>query len=203
MAAGDKIIGITDEQTHCDACGRIELRSTVIIGDTDGTEIGRYGSTCAARYLTAHTGTTHTGTAVLSTARLIEAVRRSNVTDALHSARRAASRGDMLAAMRHRAAAVETGLTRPDEIAANERLLGWARDFRACRAGAYGSNDTRPARTQTADLIARGWTVQQIAAAVKVAASTVRRWLSGATATPGRDNAHRLTQLVRSGAVPA
>lgn len=42
-----RIIGATDEQTVCDACGREELKLTVIIGDEDGYEIGRYGTSCA------------------------------------------------------------------------------------------------------------------------------------------------------------
>ena len=42
-----RIIGATDEQTTCDACGREELKLTVIIGDEDGYEIGRYGTSCA------------------------------------------------------------------------------------------------------------------------------------------------------------
>jgi hypothetical protein len=40
------IIGATDEQTVCDMCGRTELKLTVIVGDEDGYETGRYGTSC-------------------------------------------------------------------------------------------------------------------------------------------------------------
>lgn len=45
-----KAVGFNDEQTECDACGRMELKGTVIIAE-DGAEIGRYGTTCASRIL--------------------------------------------------------------------------------------------------------------------------------------------------------
>ena len=45
------IIGTTDEQTECDLCGRVELRCTVILADADGSEAGRYGTTCASRLI--------------------------------------------------------------------------------------------------------------------------------------------------------
>lgn len=43
--------GMNDEQTECDACGRMELRGTVIVVNEDGEEHGRYGTTCASRIL--------------------------------------------------------------------------------------------------------------------------------------------------------
>ena len=43
--------GMNDEQTECDACGREELRGTVIVVDVDGAEVGRYGTSCASRVL--------------------------------------------------------------------------------------------------------------------------------------------------------
>ena len=47
------ILGITDEQTTCDRCGKTHLRNTVIIHDDEfpGVELGRYGSTCAGKEL--------------------------------------------------------------------------------------------------------------------------------------------------------
>ena len=45
------IMGRNDEQTVCDACGKVELRCTVILADADGIEAGRYGTTCAGRIL--------------------------------------------------------------------------------------------------------------------------------------------------------
>ena len=41
MDAALHIMGMTDEQTECDRCGRLELRCTVILADADGIEAGR------------------------------------------------------------------------------------------------------------------------------------------------------------------
>jgi hypothetical protein len=50
-----RYIGITDETTVCEHCGRADLRSTVVLAllDADGSdeEYVRYGSTCAAKAL--------------------------------------------------------------------------------------------------------------------------------------------------------
>ena len=43
--------GTNDEQTHCDKCGKLELRGTVIVVDQDNNEVGRYGTTCASKVL--------------------------------------------------------------------------------------------------------------------------------------------------------
>lgn len=50
--AGYQIIGTTDENTECDICGRVELRSTVVFDalDADGNRTGELlyaGSSCA------------------------------------------------------------------------------------------------------------------------------------------------------------
>ena len=194
------IIGITDEQTHCDECGRIELRSTVILG-IEGAEAGRYGSHCAAKVLTRENGREYHG-GVLDSARTVEAVRRSNVADYFRRALRAARAGDMLTAMRNRADAVALTLIRADEKALNEKLLAWERDFRDCRAGAWGVEDKAPARTHVAGLLASGWTMQGLASRLAVSVSTVRRWARGSV-TPLQVNARKLTILLRSGARPA
>jgi len=50
-----RFIGTTDEQTECGRCGKVELRSTVILAtlDADGNadEVVYFGSTCAAKAL--------------------------------------------------------------------------------------------------------------------------------------------------------
>jgi len=43
-----KILGISDEVTECDRCGRYELKKTIAILDTETTEIHYYGSECAS-----------------------------------------------------------------------------------------------------------------------------------------------------------
>lgn len=46
------IQGVTDEQTTCDRCGKLELRRTCIVIDTDaGVEVGRYGTSCVSKIL--------------------------------------------------------------------------------------------------------------------------------------------------------
>lgn len=66
-----RIIGITDEQTECDACGRVELKRTVVLADSDGVEAGRYGTTCASKIVGRPLTAAHVDN--------IEAVRRSNM----------------------------------------------------------------------------------------------------------------------------
>ena len=47
-----KIQGVTDEQTVCDRCGKVELRRTCIVVDTEaGVEVGRYGTSCVSKIL--------------------------------------------------------------------------------------------------------------------------------------------------------
>lgn len=119
-----KIVGITDEQTACDECGRIELRSTVILAQ-DGAEIGRYGSSCAGKVLTRENGgPARTGASVLSAARLIEDVRRCRARDALSRAMRLAKAGEWGKANWARAEGGQSiGYTRPDEVAMNALIL--------------------------------------------------------------------------------
>lgn len=67
-----RFLGTTDDTTECAKCGREELRSTVVLDvlDADGNSEGvtYYGSTCAARVLTAATGRKITGPRVLAEA---------------------------------------------------------------------------------------------------------------------------------------
>jgi len=44
-----KILGINDEQTTCDKCGKTNLKKTVII-EIEG-EVVRYGCDCAANFI--------------------------------------------------------------------------------------------------------------------------------------------------------
>lgn len=44
-----RVLGLTDEVTTCECCGRTGLRSTVIVGTEEGEAY--YGSTCASRFL--------------------------------------------------------------------------------------------------------------------------------------------------------
>lgn len=44
-----KFLGINDEQTVCDCCGKTNLKKTVVM-DVDGAVV-RYGVNCAARTL--------------------------------------------------------------------------------------------------------------------------------------------------------
>lgn len=64
-----RFIGTTDECVECQACGKTDLRATVVLAilDADGNaeEITYYGSTCAARALGIRGG----GRAVLQSAR--------------------------------------------------------------------------------------------------------------------------------------
>lgn len=43
-------VGVTDERTECDCCGKINLKKTVVLRNEDG-EFSFFGTTCAARAL--------------------------------------------------------------------------------------------------------------------------------------------------------
>lgn len=110
-----RIIGVTDEQTECDACGRMELKRTVILADADGIEAGRYGTTCASRLVGRPLTAAHVDN--------IEAVRRSNMIDTLRSAKRsfeAGGHGVNRAIMTINAARPD--MIRPDEIELADRI---------------------------------------------------------------------------------
>ena len=44
-----KMIGITDEVTSCDCCGRTDLKRTVVLERTDDGVIVYFGTSCGAR----------------------------------------------------------------------------------------------------------------------------------------------------------
>jgi ribosome-binding protein aMBF1 (putative translation factor) len=48
--SGWKLVGISDESTECEVCGRVELKATYHLVLEDGSEL-RAGSSCAARKL--------------------------------------------------------------------------------------------------------------------------------------------------------
>jgi hypothetical protein len=108
------IVGVTDEQTECDACGRVELKRTVILA-LGGTEAGRYGTTCAGRIVGRPLTAQHVDN--------IEAVRRSNMIDTLRQAKRdfeAGGFGVNRAIMAINAARPD--MIRPDEIEFADRI---------------------------------------------------------------------------------
>jgi hypothetical protein len=106
------ILGITDECTTCELCGRIELKSTVIIGE-DSVETGRYGSICASKILGRKVA--------IKTARNIEAVRRANLATEMNNARKAKEAGDMKA-LAYYGKAILRLMLHPEEKAALRAL---------------------------------------------------------------------------------
>lgn len=77
-----RYIGVTDECTTCENCGKPQLKSTVIVGllDADGNteDVVYYGSTCAARALAIKGG----GRSVLQSARWAVDKLRNEVAEA-------------------------------------------------------------------------------------------------------------------------
>lgn len=76
------IQGVTDEQTTCDRCGKIELHRTCIVFNTAaGVEVGRYGTSCVSHILGRKITAKHADS--------LELMRRYN----LHSAKLMLTRG--------------------------------------------------------------------------------------------------------------
>lgn len=46
-----KILGITNDVTTCECCGRSDLKATVVIGNEDNTVFGYFGCDCARNYV--------------------------------------------------------------------------------------------------------------------------------------------------------
>jgi len=42
------VLGISDEHLECDRCGRIELKKTIVVQNTESGSINYYGSECAS-----------------------------------------------------------------------------------------------------------------------------------------------------------
>lgn len=84
-AARFRYLGVTDESTTCEKCGKPQLKSTVMIVplDVDGNDDGEplyYGSTCAARALGVRGG----GRAVLQSARWAHQRTLAEANDSRH-----------------------------------------------------------------------------------------------------------------------
>jgi len=43
-----RILGITDERTECDCCGRVGLKRTVALEPAEGGDVRYFGTSCAA-----------------------------------------------------------------------------------------------------------------------------------------------------------
>jgi ribosome-binding protein aMBF1 (putative translation factor) len=79
--SGWKLVGISDESTECEVCGRVELKSTHHIVTEDGAEL-RAGSSCAARKLGVKTAEVNRAAKVY---RLRFQIARSNFPDYFRS----------------------------------------------------------------------------------------------------------------------
>ena len=81
-----RFIGITDESTTCDHCGKEDLARTVMLAtlDADGNAEGLvyFGTTCAGRALAARWGVKMTRTAIVNAAESAELERRAADRDA-------------------------------------------------------------------------------------------------------------------------
>lgn len=108
-----KVIGINNEQTECDRCGRMELRGTVILGNDEG-EVGRYGTTCAGKEL----GYRVTRQDALN----VEANRAYRVRSELVDGLKALERGDLPAVRMYLDGARSLGIVKPNERRAAEKL---------------------------------------------------------------------------------
>ncbi len=100
-------LGMSNDVTECDNCGRMELRGTVIVVNQDGEEVGRYGTTCASRI----TGQKITRQDALST----EAHRRHMIVSEIRDARKAEKVGDLPSVRMYLDGAIKIGAVRPDE----------------------------------------------------------------------------------------
>lgn len=107
-------MGMSNDQTECDRCGRMELRGTVIVVNQDGEEIGRYGTTCASKVL----GFKITRQDALSA----EAHRRYLIRDELRLALKAKESEDMPSLQMYLDGARKVGAVRDDEKALIARL---------------------------------------------------------------------------------
>lgn len=108
-----RMIGMNNEQTECDRCGRMELRGTVILGNDDG-EVGRYGTTCASKEL----GVKITRQDALST----EAHRAYMVRSELADALKALENGDLPTVRMYLDGARKFGIIKPNEKRVADKL---------------------------------------------------------------------------------
>lgn len=108
--SGLHAVGMNDEQTDCDACGRTELRGTVILADADGVMVYRLGTTCASRAL----GIRLRRQDVVA----LEARRATKVADLTRCARAELAHGRLASAAEYLDDAERTGVIHSAEAAA-------------------------------------------------------------------------------------
>lgn len=70
MVAAVKILGINDDVTTCECCGRAGLKKTVVLDFVEGNGIVHYGTACAAKSLRFGAGAKKTPTKILAEAAL-------------------------------------------------------------------------------------------------------------------------------------
>lgn len=92
MSVQLRAVGMNDELTTCEKCGKDDLRGTVILATDENEEYGRFGTTCASYILGEEI--TRKGSAT------IEMVRQDKVGSAIKRARREQSQGNWAAANR-------------------------------------------------------------------------------------------------------
>ncbi|MFC8921703.1 hypothetical protein [Cellulosimicrobium sp. NPDC057127] len=154
--AGLRAVGMNDEQTDCDACGRTELRGTVLLADADGVIAYRLGTTCASRAL----GTRLTRKDVVA----LEARRRSEVAALIRTARVELTGGRIASAAEYLDDAERAGVVRAAEHAALAEVRASVLAAREALPERWGfSRDGRPvleldSPEQVAEVIARAAT---------------------------------------------
>lgn len=72
-----KVIGISDEVTTCECCGRTNLKRTVVISDGDGEVY--YGTECAARAMNLSKAKVESELSMLRRAAIYTAERERNI----------------------------------------------------------------------------------------------------------------------------
>lgn len=68
MVAQVKILGINDDVTTCECCGRAGLKKTVVLDFVEGKGIVHYGTACAAKSLRFGAGAKMTKTKIVAEA---------------------------------------------------------------------------------------------------------------------------------------
>ena len=122
----NKILGINDEVTTCECCGRNDLKATVVIGDEHGNIIGRYGAMCAKRFL----GSGKTANKLTQLARAIQNLRNELETEYAQIAELLQDRSIINMVIRERTGSAwnELGLNQPMKPEARRDIyLAWKR----------------------------------------------------------------------------
>lgn len=122
----NKILGINDEVTTCECCGRSDLKATIVIGDEHGNIIGRYGAMCAKRFLDSG----KTANKLTQLARAIQNLRNELETEYAQIAELLQDRGIINMVIRERTGSAwnELGLNQPMKPEARRDIyLAWKR----------------------------------------------------------------------------